>query len=128
MIEKQCFDPNCTHIVVGHPLRNEKYLASVAAGKWVLHRSYLEACRTAGCFVPEEDYEWGSSSILDVLTGINVQQRRLALAAMRWRKKIQQRQESGIVEVLTCNYVGSINGIQCHDYSRFFFKKLCLTK
>uniref|UniRef100_A0A8D2A823 DNA topoisomerase II binding protein 1 n=1 Tax=Sus scrofa TaxID=9823 RepID=A0A8D2A823_PIG len=98
VIEKQCFDPNCTHIVVGHPLRNEKYLASVAAGKWVLHRSYLEACRTAGRFVPEEDYEWGSSSILDVLTGISVQQRKLALAAMRWRKKIQQRQESGIVE------------------------------
>ncbi|XP_054556990.1 DNA topoisomerase 2-binding protein 1 isoform X2 [Talpa occidentalis] len=98
VIEKQCFDPTCTHIVVGHPLRNEKYLASVAAGKWVLHRSYLEACRTAGHFVQEEDYEWGSSSILDVLTGISVQQRRLALAAMRWRKKIQQRQESGIVE------------------------------
>ncbi|XP_008579355.1 PREDICTED: DNA topoisomerase 2-binding protein 1 [Galeopterus variegatus] len=98
VIEKQCFDPNCTHIVVGQPLRNEKYLASVAAGKWVLHRSYLEACRTAGHFVQEEDYEWGSSSILDVLTGISIQQRRLALAAMRWRKKIQQRQESGIVE------------------------------
>ncbi|XP_054451194.1 DNA topoisomerase 2-binding protein 1 [Pteronotus mesoamericanus] len=98
VIEKQSFDPNCTHIVVGHPLRNEKYLASVAAGKWVLHRSYLEACRAAGCFVPEEDYEWGSSSILDVLTGISVQQRQLALAAMRWRKKIQQTQESGVVE------------------------------
>uniref|UniRef100_A0A5F9DGV6 DNA topoisomerase 2-binding protein 1 n=1 Tax=Oryctolagus cuniculus TaxID=9986 RepID=A0A5F9DGV6_RABIT len=98
VIEKQCFDPKCTHIVVGHPLRNEKYLASVAAGKWVLHRSYLEACRTAGRFVQEENYEWGSSSILDVLTGITEQQRRLALAAMRWRKKIQQRQESGIVE------------------------------
>ncbi|XP_012580437.1 PREDICTED: DNA topoisomerase 2-binding protein 1 isoform X2 [Condylura cristata] len=98
VIEKQCFDPSCTHIVVGHPLRNEKYLASVAAGKWVLHRSYLEACRSAGHFVQEEDYEWGSSSILDVLTGISVQQRRLALAAMRWRKKIQQRQESGIIE------------------------------
>ncbi|XP_007935164.1 DNA topoisomerase 2-binding protein 1 [Orycteropus afer afer] len=98
VIEKQCFDPNCTHIVVGHPLRNEKYLASVAAGKWVLHRSYLEACRTAGHFMPEEDYEWGSSSILDALTGINVQQRRLALAAMRWRKKIQQKQETGIIE------------------------------
>ncbi|XP_037700593.1 DNA topoisomerase 2-binding protein 1 isoform X1 [Choloepus didactylus] len=103
VIEKQCFDPSCTHIVVGHPLRNEKYLASVAAGKWVLHRSYLEACRTAGHFVPEEDYEWGSSSILDVLTGINVQQRRLALAAMRWRKKIQQRQETGTAE-------GAFNG------------------
>ncbi|KAM7063258.1 DNA topoisomerase 2-binding protein 1 isoform 2-T2 [Molossus nigricans] len=98
VIEKQSFDPNCTHIVVGHPLRNEKYLASVAAGKWVLHRSYLEACRTAGHFVAEEDYEWGSSSILDALTGISVQQRRLALAAMRWRKKIQQSQESGVIE------------------------------
>lgn len=51
VIEKQCSDPNCTHMVVGYPLRNEKYLASMAAGKWVLHRSYLEACRTAGCFV-----------------------------------------------------------------------------
>lgn len=51
VIEKQSFDPSCTHIIVGHPLRNEKYLASVAAGKWVLHRSYLEACRTAGRFV-----------------------------------------------------------------------------
>ncbi|XP_036287325.1 DNA topoisomerase 2-binding protein 1 isoform X6 [Pipistrellus kuhlii] len=100
VIEKQSFDPSCTHIIVGHPLRNEKYLASVAAGKWVLHRSYLEACRTAGRFVAEEDYEWGSSSILDVLTGISAQQRKLALAAMRWRKKIQQSQESGVVEVL----------------------------
>ncbi|XP_023562364.1 DNA topoisomerase 2-binding protein 1 isoform X2 [Octodon degus] len=98
VIEKQCFDPSCTHIVVGHPLRNEKYLASVAAGKWVLHRSYLEACRTAGRFVQEEDYEWGSSSILEALTGINVQQRKLAHAAMRWRKKLQQRQGSGTVE------------------------------
>ncbi|XP_045712815.1 DNA topoisomerase 2-binding protein 1 isoform X3 [Phyllostomus hastatus] len=98
VIEKQAFDPSCTHIVVGHPLRNEKYLASLAAGKWVLHRSYLEACRTAGRFVPEEDYEWGSSSILDALTGISVQQRQLALAAMRWRKRIQHTQESGVAE------------------------------
>lgn len=51
VLEKQYFDPSCTHIIVGHPLRNEKFLASMAAGKWVLHRSYLEACRGAGCFV-----------------------------------------------------------------------------
>ncbi|NXW60887.1 TOPB1 protein, partial [Eurystomus gularis] len=99
VLEKQCFDPSCTHIVVGHPLRNEKFLASMAAGKWVLHRSYLEACRGAGCFVQAQDYEWGSSSILNVLTGINVNQRKLALAAMRWRKKIHKgRQETGAVE------------------------------
>ncbi|NXD77020.1 TOPB1 protein, partial [Halcyon senegalensis] len=99
VLEKQCFDPSCTHIVVGHPLRNEKFLASMAAGKWVLHRSYLEACRGAGCFVQAQDYEWGSSSILNVLPGINVNQKKLALAAMRWRKKIHKgRQETGIVE------------------------------
>nr|XP_010300811.1 PREDICTED: DNA topoisomerase 2-binding protein 1 [Balearica regulorum gibbericeps] len=99
VLEKQCFDPSCTHIVVGHPLRNEKFLASMAAGKWVLHRSYLEACRGAGCFVQEEDYEWGSNSILNVLPGINVNQKKLALAAMRWRKKIHKgRQETGVVE------------------------------
>ncbi|XP_017590020.1 PREDICTED: DNA topoisomerase 2-binding protein 1 isoform X2 [Corvus brachyrhynchos] len=99
VLEKQYFDPGCTHIVVGHPLRNEKFLASMAAGKWVLHRSYLEACRGAGCFVQEEDYEWGSNSILNVLSGINVNQKKLALAAMRWRKRIQKgSQETGIVE------------------------------
>ncbi|XP_068261378.1 DNA topoisomerase 2-binding protein 1 [Nyctibius grandis] len=99
VLEKQCFDPSCTHIIVGHPLRNEKFLASMAAGKWVLHRSYLEACRGAGCFVQEEDYEWGSNSILNVLPGINVNQKKLALAATRWRKKIHKgRQETGIAE------------------------------
>ncbi|XP_019339085.1 DNA topoisomerase 2-binding protein 1 isoform X2 [Alligator mississippiensis] len=99
VLEKQCFDPSCTHTVVGHPLRNEKFLASMAAGKWVLHRSYLEACRAARCFVQEEDYEWGSNSILDVLPGININQKKLALAAMRWRKNIHKRkQETGIAE------------------------------
>ncbi|XP_075820941.1 DNA topoisomerase 2-binding protein 1 [Microtus pennsylvanicus] len=98
VIEKQCSDPRCTHMVVGYPLRNEKYLASMASGKWILHRTYLEACRTAGCFVQEEDYEWGSSSILDALTDVTEHQQKLALAAMRWRKRIQQRQELGIVE------------------------------
>ncbi|XP_075443224.1 DNA topoisomerase 2-binding protein 1 isoform X3 [Ascaphus truei] len=99
VIEKQCFDPSCTHIIVGHPLRNEKYLASMAAGKWVLHRSYLESCRAIGRFVQEEDYEWGSNSILDALTSINPQQKMLAVAAMRWRKKLQRlKQEMGSVE------------------------------
>ncbi|XP_052398540.1 DNA topoisomerase 2-binding protein 1-A isoform X1 [Carassius gibelio] len=89
VLEKQSFDPSCTHVVVGYPLRNEKYLAAMAAGKWILHRSYLEACRAEGHFIQEEQYEWGSSSILDALPSINSQQKRLALAAMRWRKTLQ---------------------------------------
>ncbi|KAM4718821.1 DNA topoisomerase 2-binding protein 1 isoform 2-T2 [Anableps anableps] len=79
VLDKQSFDPSCSHIIVGSPLRNEKYLAAMAAGKWILHRSYLE----------EDDYEWGSSSILDALPSITSQQRRLALAAMRWRKALK---------------------------------------
>uniref|UniRef100_A0A9J8DKX8 DNA topoisomerase II binding protein 1 n=1 Tax=Cyprinus carpio carpio TaxID=630221 RepID=A0A9J8DKX8_CYPCA len=89
VLEKQSFDPSCTHVIVGYPLRNEKYLAAMAAGKWILHRSYLEACRSEGHFIEEEQYEWGSSSILDALPSINSQQKRLALAAMRWRKTLQ---------------------------------------
>uniref|UniRef100_A0A4W4ESJ0 BRCT domain-containing protein n=1 Tax=Electrophorus electricus TaxID=8005 RepID=A0A4W4ESJ0_ELEEL len=89
LLEKQCFDPSCSHIIVGYPLRNEKYLAAMAAGKWILHRSYLEACRSEGHFIPEDDYEWGSRSILDALPSITSQQKRLALAALRWRKALQ---------------------------------------
>ncbi|MGH0169473.1 UNVERIFIED_CONTAM: hypothetical protein FKN15_056900 [Acipenser sinensis] len=75
-------------------MRNEKYLASMAAGKWILHRSYLEACRAVGHFIEEEDYEWGCSSILDVLPGINAQQRKLAVSALRWRKFMQRQREN----------------------------------
>uniref|UniRef100_A0A8D0CVV7 DNA topoisomerase II binding protein 1 n=1 Tax=Sander lucioperca TaxID=283035 RepID=A0A8D0CVV7_SANLU len=95
VLDRQSFDPSCSHIIVGTPLRNEKYLAAMAAGKWILHRSYLEACRSVGRFIQEDEYEWGSSSILDALPSITSQQRRLALAAMRWRKTLQGCSEHG---------------------------------
>ncbi|KAM8823171.1 DNA topoisomerase 2-binding protein 1 [Spinachia spinachia] len=95
VLDKQSFDPSCSHIIVGTPLRNEKYLAAMAAGKWILHRSYLEACRSVDRFIQEDEYEWGSSCILDALPSITSQQRRLALAAMRWRKSLQGRSARG---------------------------------
>ncbi|XP_077481033.1 DNA topoisomerase 2-binding protein 1 isoform X2 [Stigmatopora argus] len=88
ILDTLTFDPSCSHIVVGKPIRNEKYLAAMAAGKWILHRSYLEACRSRGRFLPEEDHEWGSSSVLDALPSVSSQERCLALAAMRWRKAL----------------------------------------
>lgn len=95
VLDKQSFDPSCSHIIVGTPLRNEKYLAAMAAGKWILHRSYLEACRSVSRFIQEEEYEWGSSCILDALPSITSQQRRLALAGMRWRKTLQAQTKQG---------------------------------
>ena len=47
-----CF---CTEFLwfslLGTPTRNEKFLACVASGKWILHKSYLEDCRKAKRFV-----------------------------------------------------------------------------
>ncbi|GFR72792.1 DNA topoisomerase 2-binding protein 1, partial [Elysia marginata] len=51
MVEIQHFDPATTHLVVGQPARNEKYLSCIASGKWVLHKSYFEACRKEGKLV-----------------------------------------------------------------------------
>ncbi|XP_026148420.1 DNA topoisomerase 2-binding protein 1 isoform X2 [Mastacembelus armatus] len=93
VLDKQSFDPSSSHIIVGTPMRNEKYLAALATGKWILHRSYLEACRSVGRFIQEDEYEWGSSSILNALPNITHQQRALALAAMHWRKALQGRHE-----------------------------------
>ena len=88
MLESIFFDTSCTHLVIGNPARNEKFLASVASGKWVLHKSYFEACRQEGKFVQEDFYEWGG----DGTTGLpnNTQTAKLASAAHRWRVKVQR--------------------------------------
>lgn len=36
------YDPSCTHLLCSKPARNEKSLSCMAAGKWVLHISYLK--------------------------------------------------------------------------------------
>ena len=49
--------------VSGNPTRNEKYLAALATGKWVLHKSYLEACRVEKGFVEVSSFPHINSSI-----------------------------------------------------------------
>jgi hypothetical protein len=46
------YTPEASHLIVKFPVRNEKYLACCAAGKWVLHAKYLEDSVTAGHFLP----------------------------------------------------------------------------
>ena len=48
------FNVNAVHdtgliasVASGKASRTEKYLGACAAGKWVLHKSYLEECRQA---------------------------------------------------------------------------------
>lgn len=84
------FDLTATHLLCLRPLRNEKLLASVAAGKWILHVSYIRECEIAGKFISEEDYEWGNPRSKDNLPKLdNDLEKSLAAAAYRWRIKLK---------------------------------------
>lgn len=54
----------------------------MAAGKWVLHKSFLEDSRQVGHFVDEEPHEWGTEVPGE-------QPNKLAKAAKRWRVKLE---------------------------------------
>lgn len=71
-----------SHLVAAKASRTEKFMAMISAGKWVLHKSYLEASRQAGKFVNEEEHEWGR-----VVSG-KEKPSDLAKAAKRWRVKL----------------------------------------
>ncbi|XP_076358286.1 mutagen-sensitive 101 isoform X2 [Tachypleus tridentatus] len=85
----KCVDKTATHLIMKQPLKNEKFLASVASGKWVLHKSYMEACRQAGKFVDEEDHEWGGKACHYLLSKMPEKMVKIALCPHRWRVKIQ---------------------------------------
>ena len=53
----------------------------MAAGKWVVRKSYVEASREAGHFVDEETHEWGVEIPGEPMT-------KLAASAHRWRTKL----------------------------------------
>lgn len=50
-LESDHFISHCTHLVVGKSSRTEKYLAACASGKWILGKTYMEACRAEKMFV-----------------------------------------------------------------------------
>ncbi|KAK3106422.1 hypothetical protein FSP39_019639 [Pinctada imbricata] len=93
MLDTQHYEAACTHLVIATPARNEKFLSCVAAGKWVLHKSYFEACRQEGTFVQEEFYEWGGEGTKGLVDRMTTS-KKLALAAHNWRVKIQQDSQS----------------------------------
>ncbi|KAL5962723.1 DNA topoisomerase 2-binding protein 1 [Taenia solium] len=89
-----------THLIINSPSRCEKCLMCMASGKWILHKSYLDACATASTWLPEEAYEWGGPGTEPLLIqlspapnrsgstgGLSYDQLRdLARAARYWRK------------------------------------------
>lgn len=63
------WEPGTTHLIIGSLTKSEKFLAALASRAWVLRPEYAEACRQAGKFVDELEYEWTSSWSDDVLAG-----------------------------------------------------------
>ncbi|XP_052252973.1 DNA topoisomerase 2-binding protein 1-like [Dreissena polymorpha] len=95
VIDAQQFDIACTHLVIDKITRNEKFLACLASGKWILHKSYFNACREEGQFVKEDFFEWGGEGTLALVKNMDNSVRLLAAAAREWRIKLsQQRQVS----------------------------------
>jgi len=58
VISTETYDPRCTHIVAPHPIRTEKFLCAIAAGKHLLQPSYVFDSVEHGKLLPEEDYVW----------------------------------------------------------------------
>ncbi|KAL0125656.1 hypothetical protein PUN28_004619 [Cardiocondyla obscurior] len=85
------FDNSATHLLCIRPSRNEKMLGSIAAGKWVLHYSYLRDSEQNGKFLDEEEYEWGNPKSKDKLPAVNSEiEKAIAAAAYKWRLKLQK--------------------------------------
>ncbi|XP_012219736.2 DNA topoisomerase 2-binding protein 1 isoform X1 [Linepithema humile] len=85
------FDNSATHLLCIRPSRNEKMLSSIAAGKWVLHCSYLRDSDRAGKFLNEEEYEWGNPQSKDVIPKPSGEiEQAIAAAAYKWRVKLHQ--------------------------------------
>ncbi|CAL8101620.1 unnamed protein product [Calicophoron daubneyi] len=95
-----------THLIVHTPGRSEKCLICLATGKWMLHKSYLDACSRESRWVDESPYEWGGPGTEPLLMQLSPAQPRsggsgsstlshqrqqaqqtrdLARAARRWR-------------------------------------------
>ncbi|XP_025993748.1 DNA topoisomerase 2-binding protein 1 isoform X2 [Solenopsis invicta] len=85
------FDNSATHLLCIRLSRNEKMLGSVAAGKWVLHCSYLRDSEQDGKFLDEEEYEWGNPKSKNKIPKPNGEiEIAIAAAVYRWRLKLQK--------------------------------------
>jgi hypothetical protein len=51
VIESSFFDASCTHLLTGKVGRNEKFMAAMAQGLWILHPSFIVQSVQAGWIV-----------------------------------------------------------------------------
>ena len=66
--------------------------------RWVMHPSYIVACKEAGRMVAEDDFEWGNprNGFVDQLT--SSLEKKLAAASFKWRVEVQSGRSKGALE------------------------------
>ena len=62
VLMQEGFSNSCTHIISPKPLLTEKFLCGLAAGKILVHESYLWECEQAGKMLDEAPFEWAAIS------------------------------------------------------------------
>lgn len=78
-----------SHLLSAAVGRSERLLVCLAAGKWVLHPSYILQSHKAGRFLNEEEFEWGNA-LARCLPSLSSNERELADAVHRWRTATQR--------------------------------------
>lgn len=91
------FSEACTHVISPKPLLTEKFLCGLAAGKILVHDSYLWESQRAGHLLDESPFEWASisrpSSASKVKAEMDSVSRELAKAVYKRRAAQQQNEQ-----------------------------------
>lgn len=74
------FSRAVTHLVCDQPGKHAKYLSAIAAGKWVLHQSFLEQSVLAGRWEEETAFEWGGPRNAEFVAQKRIKKEDLLLA------------------------------------------------
>ncbi|XP_022903997.2 DNA topoisomerase 2-binding protein 1-like isoform X1 [Onthophagus taurus] len=86
------YDPDGTHLLAPKPQRTEKMLSCIAAGKWILHPSYIEACTKENRFLNCEPFEYGNPSANKDITVQFDKDKKLWMEPLHyWRVEVAKR-------------------------------------
>ena len=81
------FDPSCTHVICPIPVRTEKFMCAMAAGKLLIHSTYIDESAQSGYFLPHENFKWNSiASSSKGIEKLPLPAQELAHALIFWNK------------------------------------------
>ncbi|KAJ3334354.1 DNA topoisomerase 2-binding protein 1 [Blyttiomyces sp. JEL0837] len=80
VVETDNWDKSCTHLICHKPQRNEKCLAALATGTWILPSEYITESAKSGYFLNEDNPWWKPTCDMDQM---------FIKAMAYWRKSLR---------------------------------------